>query len=75
MGEKDPAFKTEEKSLQLEPGLSGEELMIYWNNQLPYNKVKGWNIMADFFAASLIFFAVSDLLIVKGKNSISGRGK
>ncbi len=126
MGEKDPAFKTEEKSLQLEPGLSREELTVYWNdrkdlpavqrilpvdedhsrlmleggigiydrqtgradyekhtkrefiywiNRLHYNKVKGWNIMADFFAASLIFFAVSGLLIVKGKNSISGRGK
>jgi hypothetical protein len=118
MGEKDPAFKTEEKSLQLEPGLSQEELMaywttrkdlpavkkifsvdedhsrlmleggigiydrqtgradyekhtkrefIYWINRLHYNKVKGWNIMADFFAASLIFFAVSGLLIVRGE--------
>lgn len=126
MGEKDPAFKTEEKSLQLEPRLSREELMtswnhrkdlpaakkvlpvdedhsrlmleggigiynsqtgkvdyekhtkrefIYWINRLHYNKIRGWNIMADFFAASLIFFSVSGLLIVRGKRGISGRGK
>jgi hypothetical protein len=31
--------------------------------------------MADFFAASLIFFAVSGLLIVRGKQGVSGRGK
>lgn len=126
MGEKDPAFKTEERSLQLGPGLSGESLMAYWNgrkdlpaatkvlpvdedhsrllleggigiydrrtgnadyekhtrrafiywiNRLHYSKVKGWNVMADFFAVSMIFFAVSGLLMVKGKNGISGRGK
>ncbi|MBB4035350.1 hypothetical protein GGR21_001239 [Dysgonomonas hofstadii] len=48
---------------------------IYWINKLHYNKVKGWSIMADFFAASLIFFAISGLVIVKGKKGISGRGK
>lgn len=48
---------------------------VYWINKLHYNKVKGWSIMADFFAASLIFFAISGLVIVKGKKGISGRGK
>ncbi len=49
--------------------------LVYWINKLHYNKVKGWSIMADLFAASLIFFALSGLLIVKGKYGISGRGK
>jgi hypothetical protein len=31
--------------------------------------------MGDLFAVSLIFFAVSGLLMVKGKNGIAGRGK
>lgn len=31
--------------------------------------------MADFFAISLIFFAVSGLFIVSKKNGIAGRGK
>jgi hypothetical protein len=48
---------------------------IYWINRLHYNKVKGWSAMADFFAGSLIFFAVSGLLIVKGKKGIAGSGK
>lgn len=49
--------------------------LIYWINKLHYNKVNGWSFMADFFAASLIFFAVSGLFIVSKKNGISGRGK
>lgn len=48
---------------------------VYWINKLHYNKVKGWSIMGDFFAASLIFFAISGLVIVRGKNGIAGRGK
>lgn len=48
---------------------------IYWINKLHYNQVKGWSVIADFFAISLIFFALSGLVIVKGKNGISGRGK
>lgn len=126
MGGKDPAFKTEEKSLRLPSNLGQEKLetewnsqkelpqvrkiiavdenhsrlileggvgiynhrtgevvyekytkrkLIYWINRLHYSKVKGWNIMADFFAASLLFFAISGLLMVKGKYGISGRGK
>lgn len=126
MDGKDPAFKTEEISLQFDPGLNKDELMVSWNdkkdlpelrkvmtidednirvmldggvgvysrvdgkldyekytkrefvywiNKLHYNKVKGWSVMADFFAASLIFFAVSGLVIVKGKKGVAGRGK
>lgn len=126
MDGKDPAFKTEEKTIQFDPGMNKNELFIIWNdnkqlpglkkvlsidsdhlrlmldggtgiyniksgqldyekftkrefvywiNKLHYNKVKGWTIMGDFFAASLIFFAVSGLVIVKGKKGITGRGK
>ncbi len=48
---------------------------IYWINRLHYNKVKGWSVMADIFAFSLVFFAISGLLIVRGKNGITGRGE
>jgi hypothetical protein len=48
---------------------------IYWINKLHYNKVKGWSVMGDLFAFSLIFFAVSGLFMVKGKHGIARRGK
>lgn len=48
---------------------------VYWINKLHYNQVKGWSIMADFFAVSLIFFALSGLVMVKGKSGIAGGGK
>ena len=126
MNGKDPAFHTEEVTLQAGRGLDSQELtywwndkkdvpplrkilpiddqhlrlmldggvgvynsvsgtldyekhskrqFVYWINKLHYNQVKGWSIMADFFAASLIFFALSGLVMVKGKNGIGGRGK
>ena len=55
--------------------ISKKRLLVYWINKLHYNKVKGWSIMADLFAVSLIFFAVSGLFIVSGKKGIWGRGK
>ena len=126
MNDKDPAYKTETKTIQLEPQLSRDEVLVrwkdqqdlptlkkampidqdhirlmldggvgvyniqnglvdyekytqrkfvYWINRLHYNKVAGWHFMADFFAASLIFFAISGLFMVKGKKGIVGRGK
>jgi hypothetical protein len=48
---------------------------VYWINKLHYGKVKGWGIVADLFAASLVFLALSGLLIVKGKRGVAGRGK
>lgn len=47
----------------------------YWVSRLHYNRVGGWSLMADIFAVGLIFFAISGLLMVKGKNGIVGRGK
>ncbi len=49
--------------------------VIYWFNRLHYNRVKGWHVMGDLFAVSLIFFAVSGLFMVKGRKGVSGRGK
>jgi hypothetical protein len=48
---------------------------IYWIDKLHYSKVRGWGIVADVFAASLIFLALSGLLMVKGRRGIAGRGK
>lgn len=49
--------------------------LVYWINKLHYNKVNGWSFMADFFAGSLIFFAISGLFIVSRKNGLLGKGK
>lgn len=48
---------------------------VYWINKLHYNNVKGWSVMGDLFAGSLIFFALSGLVLVRGKKGIAGRGK
>lgn len=48
--------------------------LIYAINKLHYNKVKGWTIMGDVFAFSLIFLALSGMLLVKGKNGFRRRG-
>jgi hypothetical protein len=55
--------------------ISSKRTLIYWINRLHYNKVNGWSIMADIFAISLMFFALSGLIMVKGKKGIAGRGK
>jgi hypothetical protein len=52
-----------------------KRFFVYWINRLHYNKVKGWKPMADIFASSLIFLAVSGIFMVKGKRGISGSGK
>lgn len=49
--------------------------VIYWLSKLHYNRVSGWSFMGDFFAVSLLFFALSGLFMVKGKNGMSGKGK
>lgn len=49
--------------------------VLYWFNRLHYNRVEGWSLMGDFFAVSLMFFALSGLFMIKGKNGFAGRGK
>ncbi|MFI3327860.1 MAG: PepSY-associated TM helix domain-containing protein [Rikenellaceae bacterium] len=125
MGGTDPAFKTVQETLNIEPNLMNSELpakfesmglpavkrvaridsdlsrimleggvgiyssstgeltyeqhkrrpVVYWFNRLHYNRVNGWSFMGDFFAASLIFFALSGLLMVPGSRGVKGRGK
>jgi len=48
---------------------------VYFINKLHYNQVKGWTFMADLFAVLLIFFALSGLVMVKGKKGLAGSGK
>ncbi len=48
---------------------------VYWINRLHYNNLKGWTFMADFFAGTLIFLAISGLFILRGKNGLAKRGK
>lgn len=48
---------------------------VYWVNKIHYNSLKNWKWMGDFFAVSLIFFAVSGIFMVRGKNGIAKRGK
>ncbi len=49
--------------------------VVYWFNRLHYNRVKGWSIMGDLFALSLIFFALSGVFMVRGKSGVAKRGK
>ncbi|MDR2473502.1 MAG: PepSY-associated TM helix domain-containing protein [Tannerella sp.] len=52
-----------------------KRFIVYWLNRLHYNKVKGWLSIADIFACSLIFLALSGIFIVRGKRGIVGSGK
>ncbi len=55
--------------------VSKKKPIAYWVNRFHYNRVKGWIPMADIFAGSLIFLAISGLFMVKGKHGIAKRGK
>jgi len=52
-----------------------KRVLIYWINQLHYNKVKHWSPVADFYAGALILLALTGLFIVKGKSGLAGSGK
>jgi hypothetical protein len=47
---------------------------MFYINKLHMNSLKYWTYIADFFAIALIFFAISGLVIVKGKNGFLKRG-
>ncbi len=49
--------------------------IFYQSNILHRNSLKGWKWAADVFAVMLIAISVTGLLIFRGKNGISGRGK
>ena len=52
-----------------------KRILIFWMNRLHYNKVKGWTIVADFFAGAIMLLAITGLFIVKGKKGLAGSGK
>lgn len=50
--------------------------VLYEMNQLHLNAPKGiWTFIADLFALSLIFMAITGMFMLKGPTGITGRGK
>ncbi|MBN2805414.1 MAG: peptidase [Prolixibacteraceae bacterium] len=49
--------------------------LVYFMNKLHYNQKNYWTTPADFYAGALIFFVLSGLFMVRGKNSLLQRGK
>jgi hypothetical protein len=47
---------------------------VFFINKLHYNQKKHWTTPADFYAISLIFLALSGLVMVRGKNGFMKRG-
>lgn len=48
---------------------------VFFINKLHYNQKNYWTAIADIFAGVMIFFALSGLFMVKGKNGIMRKGK
>jgi uncharacterized protein len=48
--------------------------IVFFFNKLHYNQKKFWTTPADIFAVSLIFLAISGLIMVRGKKGFIGRG-
>jgi len=48
--------------------------VFFQMNFLHYNPIRWWTWFSDIFCGALILIAVSGLLIIRGKNGISGRG-
>ena len=48
--------------------------VFYQTNYLHYNPNTAWTFFSDFFAFSLILFALTSLFMVRGKKGASGRG-
>jgi hypothetical protein len=49
--------------------------LVYFFNKLHNNQKEHWTIPADFFAITLIFFAISGMFMVRGPKGLTGRGK
>lgn len=49
--------------------------LVYFMNKLHYNQKNYWTVFADVYAGALLYFALSGLFMVRGKNSIAKRGK
>jgi uncharacterized protein len=51
-------------------------LLLFESNVLHLNKLRGtWTLVADAFAALLLFLAVSGVLLLRGRTGLAGRGK
>lgn len=48
--------------------------ILHLSNYLHYNPRKWWTAISDIYAISLMLLAITGLFILKGKNSIKGRG-
>lgn len=48
--------------------------IFYQSNYLHYNPNKWWTIFSDAFAGTLILFAITGLIMVRGKKGLIGRG-
>jgi hypothetical protein len=48
--------------------------ILFQFNFLHYNPTRWWTWFSDIFCVALIFITITGLLIIKGKNGISGRG-
>lgn len=48
--------------------------LFYQVNYLHYNPTKWWTWFSDIFAIALIIIAITGIILIKGKNGITGRG-
>ena len=48
--------------------------VFYQVNFLHYNPIRWWTWFSDIFCVALILVTISGLLIIRGKNGITGRG-
>ena len=48
--------------------------LFYQSNYLHYNPNKWWTWFSDAFAVTLIFFAITGIIMVRGKKGVIGRG-
>jgi len=50
--------------------------VLYEMNQLHINASKGvWTVVSDLYALALIMMAVTGMFVLRGRNSLGGRGK
>ncbi|UCG27024.1 MAG: PepSY-associated TM helix domain-containing protein [Bacteroidales bacterium] len=48
--------------------------LFYHVNFLHYNPIRWWTWFSDIFCIALIFITITGLLVIRGKNGITGRG-
>jgi hypothetical protein len=71
-GRSSALINTERKEAYLE--LVTKRPVFYQTNYLHYNPNAWWKWFSDVYAAALILFALTSLVMVRGKKGIKGRG-